>query len=423
MIDRVVGNKLIPANVRQDIIERTDGIPLFVEEMTKAVLEAGSEEEAQRTAATVPSTALAVPASLHASLMARLDRLGPAKEVAQIGAAIGREFSHALLAAVTQKPEAELGEALNALTSAGLLFRQGIPPHASYLFKHALVQDAAYGTLLREPRRALHARIAETLEDQFAEIAENQPELLARHCTEAGLTEKAASLWGKAGLRSLSRSALVEATEQLAHALAQIAILPGTPALRHEEIKLQVALANALMHTKGYAAAEPKAAVEQARLFIERAEALGEPPEDSLVLFSVLYGIWGVNFIAFNGDAVRTLAAQFLALAEKQKASVPLMIGHRLMGTSLLFTGDIAESRAHYDRAIALYDPTEHRPLAMRFGQDVGVSILSFRSLALWVLGYPEAALTDTKQAITDGARDRPRRHVNVRACHHITNS
>ena len=162
MIDRVVGNKLIPANVRQDIVERTDGIPLFVEEMTKAVLEAGSEEEAQRTVATVPSTALAVPASLHASLMARLDRLGPAKEIAQIGAAIGREFSHALLAAVARKPGAELVSALDRLIDAGLLFRQGLPPHSTYLFKHALVQDAAYGTLLREPRRALHARIVES---------------------------------------------------------------------------------------------------------------------------------------------------------------------------------------------------------------------------------------------------------------------
>ena len=191
MIDRVVGNKLLPASIRQDIIERTDGIPLFVEEMTKAVLEAESEGEARRTAAAVPSPALAVPASLHASLMARLDRLGPAKEVAQIGAAIGREFSHALLAAVVRKPEAELESALDRLIAAGLLFRQGVPPHATYLFKHALVQDAAYGTLLREPRRALHARIAETLESQFAEIAESQPELLARHCTEAGLIEKA----------------------------------------------------------------------------------------------------------------------------------------------------------------------------------------------------------------------------------------
>ena len=296
MIDGVVGNKLLPASIRQDIIERTDGIPLFVEEMTKAVLEAESEGEARRTAAAVPSPALAVPASLHASLMARLDRLGPAKEVAQIGAAIGREFSHALLAAVVRKPEAELGSALDRLIAAGLLFRQGVPPHATYLFKHALVQDAAYGTLLREPRRALHARIAETLESQFAEIAENQPELLARHCTEAGLIEKAAGLWGKAGQRSLARSALVEAVEQLTRALDQIAALPATPALRREQIKLQVALITPLIHVKGYAAPETKAAAERARLLIEQAEALGEPPEDPLLLFSVLYGFWVANY-------------------------------------------------------------------------------------------------------------------------------
>ena len=228
--------------------------------------------------------------------MARLDRLGPAKEVAQIGAAIGREFSHALLAAVVRKPEAELGSALDRLIAAGLLFRQGVPPHATYLFKHALVQDAAYGTLLREPRRALHARIAETLESQFAEIAENQPELLARHCTEAGLIEKAAGLWGKAGQRSLERSALVEAVEQLTRALDQIATLPATPALRREQIKLQVALITPLIHVKGYAAPETKAAVERARLLIEQAEALGEPPEDPLLLFSVLYGFWVANY-------------------------------------------------------------------------------------------------------------------------------
>src|SRR5215813_204745 len=252
MIDGVVGNNLLPAGIRQDIIERTDGIPLFVEEMTKAVLEAESQGALERTIAVVPSPALVVPASLHASLMARLDRLGPAKEVAQIGAAIGREFSHALLAAVVRKREAkaDVGSALDRLLNAGLFFRRGTPPHATYLFKHALVQDAAYGTLLREPRRALHARIAETLENQFAEIAESHPDLLARHYTEAGLIDKAAALWGKAGLRSVERSALVEAVEQLTRALGQIATLPYTPALRREEIKLQVALIHPLQHVK-----------------------------------------------------------------------------------------------------------------------------------------------------------------------------
>ena len=344
MIDRVVGNKVLPANIRQDIIERTDGIPLFVEEMTKAVLEAESQRAVEHLAAAVPSSALAVPASLQASLMARLDRLGPAKEVAQIGAAIGREFSHALLAAVVRKPQAELVSALDRLIDAGLMFRQGTPPHATYLFKHALVQDAAYGTLLREHRRALHARIAEALERQFAEIAESQPELLARHCAEAGLIEKAARLWGKAGQRSLARSALVEAAEQLTRAVDQIAALPTSPSLRRAQIRFQVAMINPLMHVKGHAAPETKAAVERARQLIEQSEALGEPPEDPLLLFSVLYSSWAAKFLAFDGDALRELAVQFLALAEKQRATVPLMIGHRLMGNSLIRRGPMRNS-------------------------------------------------------------------------------
>jgi class 3 adenylate cyclase/tetratricopeptide (TPR) repeat protein len=311
IIARLVGNKELPAGMLAEIVERTDGIPLFVEEMTKALLEAEGEGEARRTAAAVPSPALAVPASLHASLMARLDRLGPAKEVAQIGAAIGREFSHTLLAALVRKPDAELGSALDRLIAAGLLFRQGVPPHATYLFKHALVQDAAYGTLLREPRRALHARISETLESQFAEVAENQPELLARHCTEAGLIEKAAALWGKAGQRALARAALREGTEQLKRALDQIATLPATPALRREEIKLEVAFANALA-----------------------------------------------------------------------------------------LTGDLVDGKEHYDRALAIYDPAEHGPLTTRSGRDVGVTLLSFRSLCVWQLGYPAASRNDAERAV-----------------------
>ena len=311
MIDHVVGNKLIPASVRLDIIERTDGIPLFVEEMTKAVLEAGSEEEAQRTAATVPFTALAVPASLHASLMARLDRLGPAKEAAQIGAVIGREFSYALLAAVTHKAEAELQTALDRLMAAGLLFRQGAPPHATYLFKHALVRDAAYGTLLREPRHALHASVAETLENQFAEIAQSQPELLAHHFTQAGMTEAAIEWWRTAGQRSLARSALLEGAEQLKRALDQIATLPATPDLRREEIKLHVAFANALT-----------------------------------------------------------------------------------------LTGNLVDGKEHYDRALSIYEPAEHRPLTTRSGRDIRVALLASRSGCMWLLGYPAASRSDAERAL-----------------------
>ena len=351
--------------------------------------------------------------------MARLDRLGSAKEVAQIGAAIGREFSHALLAAVARKPEAELQSALDRLIAAGLLFRQGVPPHATYLFKHALVQDAAYGTLLREPRRALHARIAETLESQFAEIAENQPELLARHCTEAGLIEKAAGLWGKAGQRSLERSALVEAAEQLTRALDQIATLPATPALRREQIKLQVALITPLIHVKGYAAPETKAAVERARLLIEQAEALGEPPEDPLLLFSVLYGFWVANYVAFNGDVVRELAAQFLALAEKQGATVPLVVGHRLMGISLVLDG------RHCGRPSALR--SGRRALRSCRASSAGDAIWPRRrgvnpmlSVVGAVVAWLSRGRARRRKASAQGcARDRPSRHFDVCAVLH----
>ena len=404
MIDRVVGNKPLPASFRHDIIERTDGIPLFVEEMTKAVLEAGDEDATERAVAG-PSRSVKVPASLHASLMARLDRLGSAKEVAQIGAVLGREFSYALLAAVAQNDETKLQSALEGLTSAGLLFRQGAPPHTTYFFKHALVQDAAYGTLLRERRRALHARIAEALETQFQETAENQLELVARHSTEAGLIEKAANFWAEAGRRSVARSALVEAIAQFTRALEQMAALPGTPAQRRKQIELQLALISPLIHVKGHSSPEVKAATERARLLIEQAETFGESPESPLLLYSVLYYSWVANVTAFNGDALRTLAAQCLALAEKQAATVPLTMGHSLMGYSLLVTGNFAQSLKHYDSAIALYDPAVHRSRAMLLGGDPRVVNLSSRSLTLWFLGYAEAALADTNHCLKD-ARD-----------------
>jgi class 3 adenylate cyclase/predicted ATPase len=406
IIAGVVHGKRLPQEVTDEIVERTDGIPLFVEELTKAVVESGAlTDVGDRYAATGPLPALAIPMTLRASLLARLDRLAAVREVAQIGAALGRRFPHHLISAVAAMPQQQLDDALARLVNAELIWRRGSPPDAEYTFKHALVRDAAYETLLREPRRALHARIAATLESKFIEIAESRPELLAHHYTEAGMIEKAASFWGKAGQMSLARSALKEAAAQLARALGQIETLPATAALRREQIKLQIALANALMHTKGYAAPETKAALDLARAMVERAEALGEPPDDPLSLLSVLHGVWVANHVAFNGDIVRELAVQFMALAEKQKTVFPLVLAHRNIGTSLLFLGEIAESRVHFDQALALYDPPAHRPLAPRFGQDVGVAILSNRPLALWLLGYPEAARRDADEALAS-ARD-----------------
>jgi class 3 adenylate cyclase/predicted ATPase len=402
MIDRVTGNKLLLASVRLDIVERTDGIPLFIEEMTKAVVEASGPDDAESAVTSIPAPSLAVPASLHASLMARLDRLGSAKEVAQIGAVIGREFSYALLAAAARTEERALQAALDSLTGAGLLFRQGTPPQATYLFKHGLVQDAAYGTLLRERRRRLHARIAEVLETQFPEIAESQPELLARHYTEAGTIERAAGFWGKAGQRSLERSALHEAAEQLTRALSQIATLPSTPSLRRQDILFQVAFRHVLAHLKGYAAPETKAAVERTRQLIEQAEARGEAPEDPMLLFSLLNSLWTGSIVAFNGEEACGLAAEFLSQAESQKTAAPIINGHRLAGTSLLMTGDIANGRAHFNRGIALCDSMDHASsVTASVGDDSKVVMLGFRAIALWLLGYPKAALADAEHALS----------------------
>ena len=402
IVTGVLRGKQLPTAITSEILERTDGVPLFVEELTKAVVESGALTEAgDRYTVTGSLPARAIPMTLRASLLARLDRLGfTVREVAQIGAALGRRFSHELIAAVAALPGGELDDALARLSGAGLISRRGSPPDAEYTFKHALVQDAAYGTLLREPRRALHSRIAATLERLFPDIAENQPDLLAHHCTEAGLIEQAAVLWGRAGQLSLARSALREAAAQLTRALSQLETLAGTPALRREQLKLQIALANALMHTKGYAAPETKASLDQARLLVEQAEARGEAPDDPLLLYSVLHGFWVANHVAFNGDVVRELADRFMALAQQQGAKFPLVLGHRLVGTSLLSLGDIVGGREHLDRAIELYDPAAHRPLATRFGHDVGVAILSNRPYALWLLGYPQAARDDCEEAL-----------------------
>jgi class 3 adenylate cyclase/predicted ATPase len=391
MVGEISACRTLPKEVIDGITERTGGVPLFVEEVTRLLLERGDRSGNQ-----------AIPPTLQHSLTARIDRLGPARELAQIGAVIGRDFSYAILRTVTGMEDVALQAALDRLAEADVLLVQGLPPESEYRFKHALIQDAAYENLLKSRRQALHRRVGEALRDHFAGTSAAQPELLARHFTQAGMTEAAIEWWGKAGQRSLERSALVEAAQQFTYALDKMAVLPSTPAQRREQIKLQVALANALMHTKGYAAPDTKACLDQARLLITRAEALGEPSEDNLLLFSILYGFWVTDLVAFNGDAALSQAMKFLAMATKQRATVPVMIGHRLVATSLLLTGSIAESRVHFDQAIALYDPVKHRPLATQYGQDIRTAGLSFRSWALWSLGYPESALADAEYATSD---------------------
>jgi class 3 adenylate cyclase/tetratricopeptide (TPR) repeat protein len=383
IIDRIVGNKRLPASIRQDIIERTDGIPLFVEEMTKAVLEVQNEHAVERAAAAVPSPALAVPASLHASLMARLDRLGAAKEVAQIGAVIGREFSHALLAAVVHQSEAQLGSALNRLMAAGLLFRQGVPPHASYLFKHALVRDTAYGTLLREPRRALHARIADTLESQFAEIAEHQPELLAQHAEAAGLTEKALDYWEQAGQKALARPAYKETIASLENAIRLCRVMgSGGQWLRREQT-IYLQLSQALIANQGFQAPATLRA-------FERALALADEIGDVSLLLPALYGRW-VNYYTTGKDTAE-VAERYTVLAETQSETGPRLVGLRMLGLERFHEGRFKESLALVTKALDGYDPVEHQDLVHRFGHDPRAASANYKAWNLWHLGFADQA-------------------------------
>lgn len=401
LIRQLAGEERIPVAVEAEIIARADGVPLFVEELTKSVLENTSSGSGNGTPGS-PADEMPIPSTLHGLLLARFDRLDRGKVVAQVGAVIGREFSFELLRLVAGFDEPSLLNAQDQLVSSGLAFRRGAPPEATYVFKHALVRDAAYGMLLRERRQTLHASVARAYEIHFPEIAEAQPEMLAYHCREGGMPTKAIGYLIAAADQALLHSAMTEALSHLARARGLIDGLPTTPELRRQEIKLQVVLANALMPTKGHSAPETKAAAQRARQLVEQAEALGEAPEDPLLLFSVLFSVWLATYNADNSDEACKFAAQLLALAEKQGTTVPIMVGHRVMGISLLSAGDITEGRAHLDRAIALYDATQHRPLLTRFSIESGVVMLAFRSRALWLLGYPEAALADAEHALKD---------------------
>ena len=398
IISRLVGNKELPTDVMAEILERTDGIPLFVEEMTKAVLEAEGEGEARRTVAAVPSPALAVPASLHASLMARLDRLGPAKEVAQIGAAIGRGFSHTLLAAVAHKPEPDLNPALDRLIEAGLLFRQGVPPHANYLFKHALVQDAAYGTLLRDPRRALHARIAETLESQFAEIAENQPELLARHAAEAGLYEKAVGYWLRAGQQAVARSAMLEAEALLRRGLTSVSHLTDSTSRQEHELDLQIALGRALSQTQGFHTQAAGEAYSRAR---QLCDELKRPRK----LLPILYGQWVNCFVGADLKRAEQFAAEMLKLGELGDDVITRVVGYRTSGATSLFLGNFPVARACLEEGLELYDPAQRALYGEMTSVDTHVALLGYLAQTLACCGQLDQAHSLCEEAIAE-ARD-----------------
>ncbi|MGB6538606.1 MAG: AAA family ATPase [Xanthobacteraceae bacterium] len=394
MIDHVIGNKALPAGIRQDIIERTDGIPLFVEEMTKAVIEAASPSAAEQAVAAVPSAASPLPASLHASLMARLDRLGPAKEVAEMAAAIGREFSHALIVAVAHQPEATLQAALDRLTASGLIVRQGMPPHASYRFKHMLMQDAAYGTLLRARREALHARIAQIYERQFPEIFETQPALLAHHLALAGDAERAIGLWLKAARTAIGNGAVAEAVAQLRRALALVGEIADQKARLRHEIELQIALGNALMSLQGYSAVDTDAAFRRARKLCLEAD-------DSVQLVRVLWGQFTGDFAGGRERTSLAVAEELLALSERLDDAAGRLLGHASVGASLLHLGSLVEARVHFERALVA-GSSQQREWAFRFGQSGRVVAHAYLTLDLLLLGFADQARRHAEQTIAE---------------------
>ena len=395
LIRSVAGARTLPGEIVSEIAERTDGVPLFVEELTKAVLEASPDRIAQAVSAT-PLLGLEVPPTLHASLMARLDRIGSvAKEVAQVGAAIGREFSYDLLAAAAHQSDSELRAALNRLIGAGLVFRRGEPPDASFLFKHALVQDAAYGTLLRRQRRELHARIARVLEERLSTDAESQPEILARHCANAGLIEKAVCYWQEAGERSVAHSAMAEAIRQMRKALDLLSSLPDTSERQRTELQLQLALGGALIAAQGHAAEETGTAYGRARRLCE---LLNDTPD-------LLKALWG-EFVHYHvrGETNRShhIAEELLDLAGRQNDVAILVAGHRAVGDSWLHRGELGPARAHLERGLALYDPAQQRSLTVLFAENARVAMLSFLSLTLGVLGFADQARIRSREALVE---------------------
>ena len=396
MIEDVSGNKPLPASIRKGISERTDGIPLFVEEITKAVLEA--ECDPATTTAAVPPSVLAVPASLHASLMARLDRLGAAKEVAQIGAAIGREFSHALLAAAVRKPEAELAPALDRLTQSGLLFRQGVPPHATYQFKHALIQDAANSMLVRNRRQQLHARIAATMEDQFPEIVNAQPEVLARHCAEAGSLEKAIGYWLKAGQQAIARWAMTEAVAQFRRGLCLLSGMPDDVTRHEQELGLQIELGHALFATKGYAAPESGEAFARAR---QLCELLNRPPSREILIGQFVFNIGREELqqAEHHADAIRRAG-------EARNDQRWNAAGMACSGFISFLRGRFTDARAHYENVLGLWDPT-YRPSVVS-PDDPYVASLIILSRTLLCLGYVDQARLRRDEALAEARRISP---------------
>jgi predicted ATPase/DNA-binding winged helix-turn-helix (wHTH) protein len=394
MVQRITGSKALPPEVLQHLVTTTDGVPLFVEELTKMVLESGlvKEREGQYELAG-PLPSLAIPTTLHDSLMARLDRLGPAKQVAQLGATLGREFAYEVLQAVLPLEETALQHRLSQLVEAELLYQRGLPPQARYRFKHALIQEAAYHSMLRSTRRHHHRRIAQVLEAQFPDTCARHPEVVAHHYTEAGLSEQAIPYWQRAGQRAIERSANLEAISHLTKGLEVLKTLPATPERVQQELTLQLALGAPVAMIKGNSAPEVEHAYSRAR---ELCQQIGDSPQ----LFSALIGLH--RFYQDHGDLEMAykLGEQLLTLALRLQDTSFLLQAHHALGKTSFHLGELSSALVHLEQGIALSDCQKHCSHAVRYGLDPDVACLSYAALALWFLGYPDKAARRIREAL-----------------------
>ena len=395
MVAQVAHRKTLPAEVMAQVVAKTDGVPLFVEELTKMVLESGLlQEREERYELTEPLPPLAIPTTLHDSLMARLDRLATVKALAQLGATLGREFAYALLQAVSPWEEATLQQGLQQLVEAEFLYQQGLPPQATYRFKHALIQDTAYQSLLRSTRQQYHQRIAQVLEARFPETCETQPELLAQHYTEAGFIAQALPYWQHAGARAIQRSAHLEAIAHVQRGLALLTTLPDTPQRCQYEFAFLTTLGPALMATKGYAAPEVVQAYTRARALCQQ---IGETPEH----VPVLWNLWFFYMARGDHPTALELGEQCLQMAQRVQDGALLLEAHYALGCSWFLLGNPILASTHMAQTIALYDPAQHCGLAYRYGGiDPGVGGFGVYALALWMRGYPAQARAHLDQAL-----------------------
>ena len=394
MVTRLASGKALPAEVVRHIVEKTDGVPLYVEELTKVILESGLlREETDRYDLTGPLSTVTIPATLQESLMARLDRLPKLREVAQLGAVLGREFEYEMLKAIAPMDEARLQDGLSQLVEAELLYQRGRPPRAKYIFKHALIQDAAYQSLLKRTREQCHRQVADLLESRFPETVETQPELLAHHHTEANSPQTAVGYWLKAGQQAVHRFADREGVGHLEKGLGVLLTLPDTPERARLELNLQTSLGPALMATKGYAAP----AVGKA---YRRARDLCQELKDITQLFPVLWGLWMYHLVRAEHEAAKVLTKQILGVAQLTGDPDLALEAHFAVGLSAFYGGELLTAREHLEQAINAYDPERHRGLASTYGGlDPCVCCLEYVAWTLWLLGYPDQALKRADEA------------------------